>query len=80
MFTQRPSVPLRVYGAGIGLQVDCDWCGGNMVATTRQCTRIAIEDDGIELRMQEIGGKRTVAFVPVIAPRRPTPGPRLRLG
>lgn len=34
-----------------------------MAATTRQRTPIAIEGDGIELRMQEIGGEMTVAFV-----------------
>lgn len=34
-----------------------------MAATTRQHTPIAIKRDGVELRMQEIGGEMTVAFV-----------------
>lgn len=34
-----------------------------MTATTRQDTPVAIEGDGVELRMQEIGGGLTVAFV-----------------
>jgi hypothetical protein len=33
-----------------------------MAATTRQHTPIAIKRDGVELRMQEIGGEMTVAF------------------
>jgi hypothetical protein len=34
-----------------------------MTTTTRQNTPIAIEGDGVELRMQEIGGDMTVSFV-----------------
>ena len=40
-----------------------------MAATTRQHTSIAIAGDGIELRMQEIGGEMTVAFAPYLVTR-----------
>jgi hypothetical protein len=34
-----------------------------MAATTRADTPVAIESDGVEVRMREIGGDMTVAFV-----------------
>ncbi|GAA2353412.1 cupin domain-containing protein [Nonomuraea africana] len=34
-----------------------------MTATTRMDVPVAIEGDGVELRMQEVGGGMTVAFV-----------------
>ncbi|MGW6862642.1 hypothetical protein [Streptomyces xanthophaeus] len=34
-----------------------------MVATTRDGAPVAIEGDGVELRMKELGGDMTVAFV-----------------
>lgn len=33
------------------------------MATTRNDAPVAIEGDGVELRMQEVGGDMTVAFV-----------------